>query len=274
MKTDAVATWIENHADGRILGWEAQQQVAKAFDLTPAEAEARVLAAGVLPERYGRNPWSQKDQIRIFASSVAVIGCGALGCALVEQCARIGIGTIHVVDPDRFSPVNLNRQLFATEKDLGSAKVDVAVRRVREVNPAVTVMAHPFSFEKETADAVLEGVDLVVDALDSVADRLLLETSCAARNLFLVHGAISGWAGQAAVSLPGEGLLAHIYGGGKVAGGAVATAGNPAFTVFTTAGIQAALACRLLISGRTDLDGRQLFFDLFATEFDLLDWQQ
>ena len=82
------------------------------------------------------------DQLRLFRSRVAVIGCGGLGGYLIEQLARLGVGTLVLVDPDVFEEHNLNRQLLSSPAHLGIPKVDVARERVAAINPAVTVEPH------------------------------------------------------------------------------------------------------------------------------------
>src|SRR6185369_3162533 len=104
--------------------------------------EEVALDRGILPARYQRNrkAISVQDQLTLFRSRVAVIGCGGLGGYVVEELARLGVGTIVVIDPDVFEEHNLNRQLFSSPANLDTAKVEAAAKRIGEVNPAVNLV--------------------------------------------------------------------------------------------------------------------------------------
>jgi molybdopterin/thiamine biosynthesis adenylyltransferase len=87
-----------------------------------------------LPPRYQRNykTISIEDQAKLAASTVAIVGCGGLGGNMAEEFARLGIGTLILVDGDRIEESNLNRQLFATEKNIGQPKVEAAKEQTRK----------------------------------------------------------------------------------------------------------------------------------------------
>ena len=146
------------------------------------------------------------DQLRLFRSQVGgVIGCGGLGGYLIGQLARLGVGTLVLVDPDVFEEHNLNRQLLSSPAHLGSAKVDVARERVAAINP-VTVEPHRTAFSRDNGRELLSGCSAVVDRLDNVLVRRDLAAVCRDLGVPLVHGAIAGWYGQVAVQLPGTDL--------------------------------------------------------------------
>ncbi len=108
-------------------------------------------------------------------SRVAVFGIGGVGGYAVEALCRSGIGFLHLVDHDRVSLSNLNRQLHATRLTLGQYKVDAAAQRIREINPDCRVLASRLFFLPETRDQFnFSGYDYVVDAIDTVAGKLAL----------------------------------------------------------------------------------------------------
>ncbi|MCW7753619.1 ThiF family adenylyltransferase [Desulfobotulus sp. H1] len=261
--------WILGQAEEGILSMASQRTLERNGALSSARAESLVLEAGVMPERYARNPWSVEEQNRIRKSCCAIVGCGALGSALLEQLLRIGVGTVKIMDPDVFGPSNLNRQILLTEACLGEPKVAVAAARARCVNPAVSLIPVQARFAKETAADFLDGVDLVLDALDTVEDRLVLEKECCRKGLVLIHGAVSGWAGQVAVCHAGEGRLERIYGNVQKGHGGI-PAGNPVFGVFATAALQISLACRMLLYGSEEVRGHW-FLDCMEPEWVWMD---
>lgn len=118
---------------------------------------------------------------RLGRSRVAVFGVGGVGGYVVEALARSGIGALEIIDSDRFSLSNLNRQLYATLETLGQYKVDAAADRVRTINPDCDVRAHKVFFLPETAGQFdFAACDYVVDAVDTVKAKLGLVTQAQA----------------------------------------------------------------------------------------------
>ncbi len=123
---------------------------------------------------------------RLRAARVVVVGLGAVGSFAVEALARSGIGTLRLVDFDDLHPSNLNRQLYAMAGTMGRYKVDVAVERVRNINPACRVEGLRVFFDADQADRVLDGMDWCIDAIDSLNSKVALIAACATRNLPIV----------------------------------------------------------------------------------------
>ena len=134
-----VLRFLQQRAVDGLLPWSAQQVAVERFGWSHAAVEETVLANNLLPARYQRNRsmLSITDQLQLFRSRIAVIGCGGLGGYIIEELARLGVGHIVAIDPDVFEEHNLNRQLLATPASLGKAKVEAAAARVNEINPAV-----------------------------------------------------------------------------------------------------------------------------------------
>jgi molybdopterin/thiamine biosynthesis adenylyltransferase len=214
---------------------------------------------------------SAGDQLTLFRSCVAVIGCGGLGGYVVEELARLGVGRIVVVDPDVFEEHNLNRQLFSSPANLGTAKVDAAAQRIREINPAVTLIPIQAALTRKNGEGLLDGCHLAVDALDSINTRLELAEVCAIRNIPLVHGAIAGWYGHVTTQFPGDDTLQTIYRNGASGKGIEQTLGNPSFTPAVIASLEVAEVCKLLLGQGVPLRGRQLILDLLSMEIHTID---
>ena len=118
---------------------------------------------------------TQQEQRQLWESHVCVVGCGGLGGYIIEYLARVGVGRLTVVDGDRFEPSNLNRQLYALRSTIGMPKVQAAWERIRDIDPSIQVDARMCRYSQETADAFpLSEWDYVIDAIDSVTDKLLL----------------------------------------------------------------------------------------------------
>ena len=112
---------------------------------------------------------------KLRRSRVAVFGLGGVGGYAVEALARSGIGALDLVDHDKVSLSNLNRQLYATYRTLGRYKADVAEERVKEISPDCEVRAFRVFFLPETRDQFdFTRYDYVVDAIDTVKGKLAL----------------------------------------------------------------------------------------------------
>jgi molybdopterin/thiamine biosynthesis adenylyltransferase len=273
---ETLPIFVRDHADGPLLPWQRQVEASDRFAVTLAEVEGVALERGILPARYQRNrkALSVADQLTLFRSSVAVIGCGGLGGYVVEELARLGVGRIVVIDPDVFEEHNLNRQLFSSPANLGQAKVEAAVKRIGEVNPAVTLVAIQTAFSLENGTELLAGCGVAVDALDSIQVRLELADVCAGLNIPLVHGAIAGWYGHVTTQFPGDDTLQSIYGTCKAHKGIEQTLGNPSFTPAVIASLEVAEVCKLLLRQGTSLRGRQLIMDLLLMEINIIELQE
>jgi molybdopterin/thiamine biosynthesis adenylyltransferase len=263
-------TFLRSQASDDLLSWASHVAAVERFGLSHAEVEHSALALGLLPSRYqrNRNAISVEEQLTLFRSRVAVIGCGGLGGYVIEQLARLGVGAIVAIDPDHFEEHNLNRQLLATPGALGQPKVAAAAERVAEINPAVTLLAKHTAYEPKNGDTLLAGVNVVVDALDSIPTRLALAKTCANLGVPLIHGAIAGWYGQVTTQFPGDTMIESMYSRWTEGKGAESQLGNPAFTPAVIASIETAEVCKVLLRVGNTLRSRKLVVNLLDMSFD------
>lgn len=164
------------------------------------KVEQAALINNIWPERYlrHRDIFSAAQQHQLLDSTVALVGCGGLGGQVFEELIRLGVGKIIAIDPDSFAPHNLNRQLLCTVEELGRFKVQAAVKRAFSVNPAVKVVPLALAFSAAIHEEVRQA-QVVVDCLDSIADRHELAEFCHTSQIPLVHGAVKQWFGQIGV---------------------------------------------------------------------------
>ena len=272
---DAITFLKEWTRDG-LLPWSAQCAAAKHFGLSQAVVEGLALENGLFPARYqrNRNMISTEEQLQLFRSRIAVIGCGGLGGYVIEELARLGVGHIVAIDPDIFEEHNLNRQILSTPATLGKAKVDAALDRVAEINPAVTVTAVKDAFCMANGFELLAGVQVAVDALDSISYRLELAEVCTAAGIPMVHGAIGGWYGHVATQLPGDTTVQSIYRHWVAGKGIEQQLGNPAFTPAVVASLEVAEVCKILLGKGELLRHRKLSIDLLEMEVHEISYQE
>jgi molybdopterin-synthase adenylyltransferase len=260
--------FLHTHSVDGFITFSNQEAAVMKYDLTFAEVEEVILSINLLPERYRKNQKtiSGKQQLRLFRSCIAVVGCGGLGGYIIEELARIGIGRLICIDPDVFEVHNLNRQLYATLTSLGGAKVAAAAQRVAEINPAVKVIALQKTFSRENGTELLNQSHVVIDALDSIPLRLVLADVCESMNIPLIHGSIAGWYGQVTTQFPGDRTLQKMYCGYTVEKGVEEELGNPSFSPALVASIEVTEAIKVLLGEGTTLQGRLLSINLLDME--------
>jgi len=182
---------------------------------------------------------------------------------------RIGVGHLTIIDPDGFDETNLNRQIYSNTRALNRSKVEVAQERMAIINPLVEVTAMPLYLDKQNALDICQGHDLIIDALDNLESRFVLQDTAQELNIPLVHGAIAGWYGQVCSILPGDRSLDLIYGNNR-GRGIEKEQGNPAFTPALVASIQVAEAIKILIGRGEILRKQLLYIDLLNQEYMVL----
>ena len=230
-----------------------------------------LLEQGEIPERYQRNIGTIgiAGQLRLLKVKVAVVGAGGLGGNIIELLARQGVGYLRVIDGDGFAAHNLNRQLLATEENLGVNKAKAAALRVAAINSDVEVESIPQMLAEENAEHLLQGMDIIVDALDTISSRLLVSRVTRKLKIALVHGAIAGFTGQVTTLLADDIGLEKLY---KVSAGSdkgiELSLGNPAATPSLAAAIQAQEVVKL-VTGIGEVLHKKLFY--FDTELNIFE---
>jgi molybdopterin/thiamine biosynthesis adenylyltransferase len=261
--------FLRKNAQNGLLAWAVQAEAAQSFGVSLSEVERIALENDILPLRYQRNRQmiTCRQQLQLFSSVVAVIGCGGLGGYIIEELARLGVGHIIAIDPDVFDETNLNRQLFASLSAIGRAKVVVAAERVAQINPAITLDARGEAFSAIAGERLLKKAHLAVDALDNISVRLELAAACREAKIPLIHGAIAGWYGQVTTQFPGERTMESLYQGDSPGRGIEKELGNPSFTPAVIASLEVAEVCKVLLGKGEPLRGCTLAIDLREMEF-------
>lgn len=148
--------------------------------------------------RYSRNIAciGAESQKRLSASSVFIIGCGALGGQVAMLLAAAGVGKIGIADFDTIDITNLQRQLFFTEAETGKSKAAVLGRRLRELNSEIEVDVHERLIRRKDGAALLAGFDFIIDATDNPATKYMTDQICREIGRPGCIAGVSGWEGQ------------------------------------------------------------------------------
>jgi molybdopterin/thiamine biosynthesis adenylyltransferase len=146
----------------------------------------------------------EKGQRKLAKSKVAVIGAGGLGTVSSLYLALAGVGYIRLIDQDTIEIHNLHRQILYNTDDLHYPKTEVAAKRLEKQNPLITVEAIPENVHASNVERVLEGVDCVVDGLDNMVTRYLVNRACVKLGIPYVFGAAIGIEGNISMFAPPE----------------------------------------------------------------------
>jgi molybdopterin/thiamine biosynthesis adenylyltransferase len=172
------------------------------------------LSMKIYPYRYLRNreAINLDEQITLAKSKVAIIGAGGLGGHVILSLARLGIGHLVIIDRDVFDESNLNRQALSTTESIGFSKSESGARITGSINPGVMITPFLVKIEPSNIDDKIDGVNVVVDALDNISDRFLVEKAAQRLKIPLVHGAVAGFEGQVMTIFPDDPGLKSLYG--------------------------------------------------------------
>jgi len=164
-------------------------------------------------DRYSRQVMLEEigyqGQLKLKQAKVCVVGVGGLGNPIVTRLAAMGVGKIRIVDRDVIELSNLHRQTMFNEDDVGQVKVETAAKKLRKLNPDIIIEELPISINDYTALEVVDGCDVVVDALDSVNARYSLNKACIEKKIPFVTGAAVGVTGQCFTILPNQSACYH-----------------------------------------------------------------
>ena len=164
-------------------------------------------------DRYSRQVMLQEigyqGQLKLKQAKVCVVGVGGLGNPIVTRLAAMGVGKIRIVDRDVIELSNLHRQTMFNEDDVGQVKVETAAKKLRKLNRDIIIEDLPVSINDYTAFDVVDGCDVVIDALDSVNARYSLNKACIEKKIPFVTGAAVGITGQSFTILPDETACYH-----------------------------------------------------------------
>jgi len=159
-------------------------------------------------ERYDRQimirGFGEEGQEKLKKAKVVVAGGGGLGSPSSIYLAAAGVGTIRIVDHDKVELSNLNRQVLHWDRDLGRNKVDSAAEKLEQLNRGVKIEAIEETINEDNVSKLTAGFDVIVDAMDNLPTRYLLNKAAVEHRIPFIHGAVYGLEGRAMTIIPGE----------------------------------------------------------------------
>ncbi len=146
----------------------------------------------------------EEGQEKLKRAKVIIAGVGGLGSPVSMYLAAAGVGTIRLVDDDKVELSNLNRQILHGDADVGKSKVDSAVETLKKLNPRVNIETIAETIAENNVSRLVNGFDLIVDAMDNLPTRYLLNKTAIDKNMPFFHGAVYGFEGRAMTVIPGK----------------------------------------------------------------------
>ena len=217
---------------------------------------------------YEENQLTEKEYSILKNKKIAVIGCGSLGSYVLEMIARCGAGEIVIVDDDVYDAENIKRQSISGQKSLGKYKVNEDVLWIKQINPFIYVKGIIDRLDKDNANDILKDLDIVIDCVDNVETKFILQNSCEQLNIPLIHGSADGWKGQISTIMPGDKTLNKIYSKMEMRSHVIKKA---SFMPSVVASYQVAECVKVLLNKGKVLRNRIMYIDMLENHCSFTD---
>ncbi len=171
-----------------------------------SENDAHMSLSPEEQERYLRQIliFGESGQISLRNAHIFIAGCGGLGSPIAMYLAAAGVGRLTIVDHDTVSLSNLNRQLLHGTSDIGREKIISAEEKLRDINPEIKISCFNIPINQDTMPSLAAGADIIIDAVDSMETRYVLNTYAVRTGTPYIYGSVHGFYGQMMVIIPGK----------------------------------------------------------------------
>jgi adenylyltransferase/sulfurtransferase len=146
----------------------------------------------------------EAGQEKLKKAHVVIAGSGGLGSPIALYLTAAGVGTLRIIDNDKVELSNLNRQILHWGKDVGKTKTASAYDKLSKLNKNVIIVTVHTTIDESNVSQLTEGFDVIVDAMDNLLTRFLLNKAAIEHHVPFVHGAVSGLEGRAMTVIPGK----------------------------------------------------------------------
>jgi adenylyltransferase/sulfurtransferase len=198
------------------------------------------------------------------------VGAGGIGNPVSTQLVAMGVDKLRIVDRDVIEVTNLHRQHLYTDDDIGRVKVEAAAERLCKLNPTVKIEPVPTSLTNYTAESLIKGFDIVIDALDSVDARYALNDACIKYNIPLIYAGALGMLGSICTILPNKTacLRCMFPELNEEEMPACSTEGVHPSILYLVAGVQVSEAIKIITGREPALANKLLYIDLNDLSFE------
>nr|YP_009293753.1 molybdopterin biosynthesis protein [Rhodymenia pseudopalmata]AOM64435.1 molybdopterin biosynthesis protein [Rhodymenia pseudopalmata] len=232
-----------------------------------ASEEYKKYARHLILEQIGVN-----GQKRLKASKILFIGAGGLASSAILYLIAAGIGSIGVIDDDRVSSSNLNRQILYSQKDINKMKVDSVKSKIYNIQPKCKVSTYSFKLNKNNSENIIKQYDIIIDTCDNFKTRYIISDSCKKLHKPHIYGAIDKFQGQISVFNYKDGpKYSELYPESlKLSHTSCNTGGVLGFLTGIIGLLQAAEAVKIILGIREILSGKILIYNLIESSFKII----
>jgi molybdopterin-synthase adenylyltransferase len=201
---------------------------------------------------------------KLRKAKVCVVGVGGIGNPVVTQLTAMGIGKLKIVDRDIIEISNLHRQHLYSEKDIGRVKVEAAKEKLQQINSSVEIEALPNSVTRYTAESIVKGSDVVVDALDSIDARYALNDACIKLNIPLIYAGALSMLGSICTIIPNKTACLRCVFPALAEDDmpTCSTEGVHPSILYLVGGIQVSEVVKIVLGEKPTLENKLLYIDL------------
>ncbi len=203
-------------------------------------------------------------QERLKKARVVIAGAGGLGSPIAMYLAAAGVGYLRLIDCDTVDTGNLNRQLLHWQLDVGRPKSESALNKLIRINPHIQVEVRNAKIDAANATELVAGCNAVVDALDNMATRYIVNRAAVSGGIAFFHGAVNGFEGRAMTILPGQSACLRCLYKGPLPEGVTPVIGVTPGIIGT---IQATEVIKFLLGKGDLLTDRMIHYDGLAMAF-------
>jgi molybdopterin/thiamine biosynthesis adenylyltransferase len=160
--------------------------------------------------------FGEEGQEKLKKARVLVAGAGGLGSPAAIYLAATGIGNLVIADHDNVEASNLNRQILHWNENIGNGKAGSAEFKLKKMNPGINIETFTDTISEESIGKLVSGCDAIVDAMDNLPTRYLLNKAAIDHRIPFIHGAVYGFEGRAMSVVPGKSACLYcLYHGAK-----------------------------------------------------------
>ena len=148
--------------------------------------------------------FGEAGQEKLKLAKVVIAGCGGLGSPAAIYLAAAGVGTIRIIDHDKVELSNLNRQVLHWDKDIGRSKVESGQEKLSQLNKNIHIEPINKTITGKNAGTLIAGFNVVIDALDNLPTRFIINKAAVELAIPFIHGAVYGLEGRVMTVVPGK----------------------------------------------------------------------
>ncbi|MBS7625501.1 HesA/MoeB/ThiF family protein [Candidatus Bathyarchaeota archaeon] len=212
-------------------------------------------------------------QVQLKNSKACILGCGGLGVPTMLKLTSMGVGHLRIVDRDIVSMSDLHRQYLYDVESIGKPKVEVASEKLRRLNPNIEVEPLAESIIKRNIEEIVDGMNVVLDGLDSMETRYLINRACLSLNVPYIFAGVIRTIANASTIIPGKTpCLECLFPGFEDSSlPKCSLVGVHPAAIGVISSVQVSEAVRILTGRAPKLAGKILLFDLEDLSFDKID---